>query len=150
MSVNRIIDKFNEMGNLPNPDSAYKLKSSKLILKNVRTSQYDTVTLYKLTVINFWASWCKPCIQEQTSLEKLSHKIRIIQLSFDTIENQRKVINSNHWTIPAYALNDTFFFKQPAILPMTLILQDSTVIKQIYGQQNWADTLLIKYFETVK
>ncbi len=150
ISVNKFIDKFNEMGKLSGIENAHKLKSSKLILKNVRTFQNDTIEFKKVIVINFWATWCKPCIEEQISLEQLANNVTIIQLSFDSIENQRKVINSNKWTIPAYALSDTSFFKKPTIFPTTLILKDSTIIRRIYGQQNWTDSSFTNYFNTIK
>ncbi|MFN0274835.1 MAG: TlpA disulfide reductase family protein, partial [Chitinophagales bacterium] len=48
--------------------------------------QTNNDTLY---VVNFWATWCKPCIEELPSFEKLDEtaaeqKIKVILVSVDT------------------------------------------------------------------
>ncbi len=144
ISVNKVIDKFNAMGDLPNADSSYKLKASKIVLKNIRTDKYDTIVFDKIMLVNFWASWCQPCIEEEPDLERLASKISVIQLSFDSFENQQKIINAHQWNLPAYLINDTSVFSNPMILPTTIVLKDSIVVKQIYGRQNWADSSFIK------
>jgi thiol-disulfide isomerase/thioredoxin len=34
--------------------------------------QYKTHTTDTIYVINFWATWCKPCVEELPALEKLN------------------------------------------------------------------------------
>jgi cytochrome c biogenesis protein CcmG/thiol:disulfide interchange protein DsbE len=34
----------------------------------------------KVVVLNFWASWCAPCIEEMPSLEALQHELPQIQV----------------------------------------------------------------------
>lgn len=34
----------------------------------------------KVVVLNFWASWCAPCIEEMPSLEALQHELPQIQI----------------------------------------------------------------------
>ncbi len=56
--------------------------------------QYETPVLQKglsgqLTYIDFWASWCEPCIKEMPDLKKLREhydekEVRIISISIDT------------------------------------------------------------------
>lgn len=52
----------------------------------------DTDTVY---VINFWATWCKPCIEELPDFEKLNHeygneKVKVILVSLDFPKNHEE------------------------------------------------------------
>lgn len=45
----------------------------------------------KVTLVNLWATWCKPCVHEMPALEKLHQNyqdkgVRIIALSIDELE----------------------------------------------------------------
>ena len=49
----------------------------------------------KLKIINFWATWCRPCVSELPQFEALlskygSEKIEIILVSFDFVEELEK------------------------------------------------------------
>jgi thiol-disulfide isomerase/thioredoxin len=48
------------------------LKDGKLNAPKGRSSGYDNPAKY--TVINFWATWCPPCVEELPMLEKLSRE----------------------------------------------------------------------------
>jgi len=44
-------------------------------------------------VINFWASWCPPCVEEMPDLDELAHalpQVQFIGLAVDTQKNVRK------------------------------------------------------------
>ena len=50
--------------------------------------------LEKPLVINYWATWCKPCIEEMPAFETLSKKYKgKITFLFVTDEEQSKIIN---------------------------------------------------------
>lgn len=58
-----------------------------------RISNNDT-----LYIVNFWATWCKPCIRELQSFDSLSYaikdeKIKVLLVSLDFIENKIKNVN---------------------------------------------------------
>lgn len=59
----------------------------------------------KPAVINFWASWCRPCKREAPDLERLSHslagKARLVGIDWgDSADNARAFIRRYHWTFP--------------------------------------------------
>lgn len=46
----------------------------------------------KIKVINFWATWCKPCVKELPYFEALQqqypqHEMQVYLISFDDVEN---------------------------------------------------------------
>lgn len=51
----------------------------------------------KLQVINFWATWCKPCVDELPAFEKLQaaykDDIDVILISLDDAENLESKVN---------------------------------------------------------
>ena len=58
-----------------------------------RTINSQTDTLY---VVNFWATWCKPCIEELPYFEQagknyLSKKVKILLISVDFLSEKEKV-----------------------------------------------------------
>ena len=89
--------------------------------------------LGRWTVINYWASWCKPCLAEMPELNRFHQQIssantplaQIFAVNFDDlsadalrIESQKLAVN-----IPL-VVNDpstTLGFDKPTMLPTTLI-----------------------------
>ncbi len=60
--------------------------------KKLSTSQRDT-----LYVLNFWATWCVPCVAELPNFEKLNRlnthqKIKVILVSLDGLKSKDKVL----------------------------------------------------------
>jgi|GEM_PF-1393870 len=61
----------------------------------------------KVVVVSFWATWCKPCLQELGFLKKLAQKhpdrLTVLAVSTDdanTISNVRKVAKRKRLTMP--------------------------------------------------
>lgn len=77
----------------------YASFESELSKLNSSTTKGDTLTFKNikepLIIVNFWASWCKPCISEFASLNKLlkkyPKKIKVIGINSD-IEDEEKLI----------------------------------------------------------
>ncbi|MFI5171418.1 MAG: TlpA disulfide reductase family protein [Chitinophagales bacterium] len=82
--------------------------------------QFEDVTAFvannndTLYVINFWATWCKPCVEEIPSFEKLNEAysgkpVKIILLSLDTEKQwegslvpflQKNNLKTEVWVMP--------------------------------------------------
>ncbi|WP_234986285.1 MULTISPECIES: TlpA disulfide reductase family protein [Pontibacter] len=59
-------------------------------LQELRQSPHDT-----LYVVNFWATWCKPCIKEMPYFEAAHAKykdqpVRVILVSMDAVQDKEK------------------------------------------------------------
>ncbi|HEY2018646.1 MAG TPA: TlpA disulfide reductase family protein [Bryobacteraceae bacterium] len=54
----------------------------------------------KTVVLNFWASWCPPCLEEFPSLEQLQQQVPgvvVLAVSFDTdADAYRQYVSDNH------------------------------------------------------
>jgi thiol-disulfide isomerase/thioredoxin len=93
-------------------------------------------------VVNFWATWCAPCIKEMPELSDLdaaNEHIEVIGLAYEEIDvaAMREFLEKRPVVYPI-ALIDVYAppadFATPRGLPMTyLIAPDGTVAKQFLG-----------------
>ncbi len=102
----------------------------------------------KTTLLNFWATWCAPCVIEFPKLVQLAKKnpdIIIIALSSDSNDANIHKFLKKQKNIPAnmvvardknrHITTDIFATYK---LPETLIISPSqTILKKIVGDTNW-------------
>ncbi len=97
----------------------------------------------KVVLINFWATWCPPCIAEMPNLNMLytdyKDKISFVFVANDTAENVRTYLTKNTYDLPVYYTSE----KAPNELysksiPATFLIDDQgkIVMKEI-GAGNW-------------
>lgn len=96
----------------------------------------------KWVVVNFWATWCTPCIKEMpelSALDKQREDIEVVGLAYEEIEPQamRDFLKARPVIYPIAILdvyNPPKDFATPRGLPMTyLIAPDGKVAKQFLG-----------------
>lgn len=72
-------------------------QTAQLIDLDEFTSITGDSTSDKVQVINFWATWCKPCVEELPAFEKLQVQygddVEVILISLDDEENLNKLVN---------------------------------------------------------
>lgn len=73
-----------------------KVQNFRLSNLDNRTTSYKSLKGEKLTVIDFWATWCKPCIKSIPKLVELSDEfesngVNFIGISIDGPRNLAKV-----------------------------------------------------------
>ena len=76
--------------------AGHKISDFKLKDINNRLTSFSKVQGEKLTIIDFWATWCKPCIQAIPKLNKIyatykDQGIEIIGINVDSPRNAAKV-----------------------------------------------------------
>ena len=96
----------------------------------------------KWVVVNFWATWCTPCLKEMpelSALDAMREHIEVIGLAYDDIQPaELKAFLQKHPVVYPVAIVDTYAppadFATPRGLPTTyLIAPDGKVARQFLG-----------------
>ena len=99
----------------------------------------------KIIVLNFWASWCPPCLEEFPSLEQLQQQVPnlvVLAVSFDTdADAYHQYLTDNHLINMTIVLdasqrsNLAFGTTRP---PETYIIDRKGIIRRKFiGAQDW-------------
>jgi len=123
--------------------------------------EIDLITLgHKFILINFWATWCAPCVEEMPSLDKLQSLFRQEDLKIFTVatgRNSQKKISS---FFEKQSISNLENFKDPkgelAIrlgvfgLPASILISpDGNEVARLIGPINWVQSDVINFFENL-
>ncbi len=95
--------------NAKEPKTVPNVKVKNLKGENVETKIFSNDG--KPMVINFWATWCKPCILELNNIHDVYEKwqketgVKIIAVSIDDVRNSKKVapfVKGRNWKFEIY------------------------------------------------
>ena len=102
----------------------------------------------KLLVLNFWASWCPPCIEETPSLEQFARTfapqgVVVLGVSNDRNEGQyRRFLQRFHIDFPTSRdpENNISASYGTFQLPETYVIdRNGRVVQKVISNQNWMD-----------
>lgn len=109
----------------------------------------------EVVLLNFWATWCPPCVDEMPSLEKLQKALgdkglRVLAVSVDErIEDVERFREDLQLTLPilhdpgAQVAHSFATFK----FPETYILdRDGVLVSKVIGPRDWIAPLVIHDF----
>lgn len=97
----------------------------------------------RVVLINFWATWCPPCIAEMPSLQKLyeayGDRVDFYFVSSETPQKLRDFMKKKGYTFPVYVQG----YQEPSAiettsLPTTYVISKSgKIVMQETGAENW-------------
>ena len=112
----------------------------------------------KVLVLNFWATWCAPCVQEIPSLNQLQTRFRdrglvVLGISVDKDETAYKqFVNRFRLSFltardPDQKINNDYGTVQ---FPETYIIDaKGKVVNKIIGEANWTDDKMVSYVQSL-
>lgn len=124
----------------------------------VVTDGAKTVDLSKLrgqvVVLNLWASWCAPCVEEIPSLVAMQHQlpqVKVVAISMDEdAAAYQRFLEQHHVDFlslrdPSQRVNALYGTAQ---IPETYVIDRQGVLRRKFvSAQNWTSPEIIEYLE---
>ncbi len=122
-----------------------KTSSLSLSLKAIHTGEDFDLNDKKgnVILINYWATWCPPCIGEMPSLQNLYNdykdKVTFVFLTSDKKEKVTKFYNDNNYNLPTYNMISIPSAEiNTRSLPTTFIIdKNGKIAYKDTGASNW-------------
>lgn len=112
----------------------------------------------KILVLNFWASWCGPCVDELPSLKRFAQRyagsdVVVLGISLDEDPDAYKEfllkyeINFQNLRNPSHSVSEMYgTFK----LPETYIIsRDGILLNKIVGPTDWSSPQMLDYIDSL-
>ena len=112
----------------------------------------------KVVVLNFWATWCPPCVEETPALNRLEKYIdsrggMVLGVSIDEDGAAYEQFLRDHSVVfPTYrdATKKTATDYGTSIFPETYIIdRHGKIARKIVGQQQWDSPEMLAYFDAI-
>jgi peroxiredoxin len=155
---------------LQTKDSSYNPSSVPLIAKGLRAPNFSlpgldgrmvSLTDYKgkVVLLNIWATWCPPCVEEMPSMEKLYQELKgegfkILAVSIDEsgVQDVLPFMKKHKLSFPALidskgTLKELY---QTTGVPESFIIdKDGILVEKVIGPRNWAVPEAIGFFRNL-
>ncbi len=131
------------------PDFSFSLDGKPATLASLRG---------KIVVLNFWGSWCPPCLEETPSLNQLQTQIAPlggVVVGIDINDSEAaydKFLRDQHVVFPTFrdASNSINLKYGSTMFPETYIIgRDGRMLRKIIGPQDWDSDELLGYLRSL-
>ncbi len=112
----------------------------------------------KVVFLNFWATWCVPCVEEAPEMEKLNARLkdRKFQMLTVAIDTDWKPVNEfyavHNLTVPVFLDPGQQIarglYKITGVPETFLIDANGHVVRHTFGE-HWADPRIVSYIESL-
>jgi peroxiredoxin len=113
----------------------------------------------KVILLNIWATWCPPCVEEMPSMEKLYQELReegfeILAVSVDASGDKVVTPFMKKHKLSFPALTDTggavkILYQTTGVPESFIIDKDGIIVEKIIGPRDWATPGAISYFRNL-
>ena len=136
--------------------------ASNFVLPRVTDDRLVSLSEFRgnITIVNFWATWCAPCVEEFGSMlelvDKFQGQIKILAISMDN--NKKDIINfmnafevSTPDLVVLHDLNQHLAKEWGTLkLPESYILnQEHKLIRKVASTANWSSPSVLHYFSSL-
>jgi len=126
-------------------------------LKDINENKLSLSSLKgKIIFLNFWATWCPPCIREMPSMQILYDKFKnkdfaMIALSDEDKNTVKQFLNKNKYTFSIVSdESDLFNEYNISSIPTTFIINgEGYIIGYIVGSTDWSKKEAIDLFDKI-
>jgi len=126
-------------------ENKINLNSLNLPLKGINVESKKLNELKgKVVFLNFFGTWCPPCIAEMPSIQKLYESkgkdIEFVLIPInDDIEKVKSFLKDNHYTIPVYEADDVIDSSiKPKVFPTVIIFdKNGNLVSKHESASDW-------------
>ena len=113
----------------------------------------------KAVLLNIWATWCAPCVEEMPSMEKLYQALKgeafeILAVSIDAPGAQAVIPFVKKHKLSFPVLTDTgqtmqTLYQATRVPESFIVGKDGMIVEKIIGPRDWATPSAISHFRSV-
>jgi peroxiredoxin len=113
----------------------------------------------KVVLLNIWATWCPPCVEEMPSMEKLYQELggdgfEILAVSIDESGSKdvRPFMKKHKLSFPALTDQEGTIkgLYQTTGVPESFVIdKDGTLLEIVIGPRDWAAPEVVRYFQNL-
>ncbi|MBW2238779.1 MAG: TlpA family protein disulfide reductase [Deltaproteobacteria bacterium] len=113
----------------------------------------------KVVLLNIWATWCPPCVDEMPSMEKLHQELKgeafeILAVSIDVSGAKAVLPFMKKHKLSFPALTDTkgaikSLYQTTGVPESFIIDKDGIILEKVIGPRDWATPGAIRYFRNL-
>ena len=155
---------------LQNKDSLFNLSGKPRLLKGVPAPNFTFPDLDgkmvslddykgKVVLLNIWATWCPPCVDEMPSMEKLHQELKgeafeILAVSIDASGAKDVLPFMKKYKLSFPALTDTRgaikeLYQTTGVPESIIIDKNGIIVEKVIGPRDWATPGAIRYFRNL-
>jgi len=109
----------------------------------------------KVVVLNFWATWCKPCIAEMPSIDRMIAELGeeeyvYLAASDENLDKIKKFVEKNPHQFQYAHLKTNIYKLGLSVLPTTFIInREGEVVERVIGAREWDSKETIELLRSI-